>query len=426
MDAQMRESITTMSEAPIAAADSAQSIPDAGPAPGTGQLHERPGDLEAIWEQARTLGADEMAQIGAEPPRQPDGKFRAKPKAPEGLPDAKPKEPAKEQTPAEPTSLHEARKLWDDGDVEGALKLAFGIGIDGLGNLQLRSPHFKEMRRREAAANAKIAEGKREAEQMMTNARSVATSLLPVVQAIQALGRGDHAGFVRESYKALGRNDSIEDFLREIAGTPGARAATQPQQPDPAMQAMRSELQQLRNDLKAEREANAKAMGEANLEAYKADVADELEELGGEDPRFARIARKQYFIDKVVEVQEKHWHRGATLPVREAAEEAFETMFGDVVQSASPREPRNGSASRAPGVNGASRVDAGSKRAPSGNGAVGRPRTGTTSLPHTQSAEAAPSIDMSRYDPKTFQENQAKIWDQIERDVNAAARESNQ
>lgn len=413
-----------------AATQDSQAGADAGGAtePSAGLLQDRPGEFERMWAEARTKGADDDVQIGLDDnarldpsalPRDKDGKFlkapkqAAKPK-PEGEDPAKPGlkkiEPAEQEA-----TLAEARKLARDGDWEGALRIALGVDITDIDEAQLRSPHFRELRRREAKAKTDVAEAHRQAEVKVSEARRTAQALVPLIHAAQAYQRGDYAAAIKAISQAAGKNHSLEDFLRDIAGN-GVQAL--PRQNDAAL----AEVQNLRRELAQRDHREAELAQQAKVSEYKAGIGEELGELAEEDARFERLAGKKNFIEAVFSVQERHWRKGRTLPTREAADIAFDELYGDVVQPTSLRTPRApGATSQAPGANGVSRAQVGSGRAPADRGANGRPRTGPA-LSHTTSAEAAPTLDMSRYDPETFESNQQKLWNEIERHVMAEAR----
>lgn len=386
-------------------------------APSVGALQDRNGDFEKMWSEARQQGADDDVKIGLDDhakidasaiPRDKDGKFLKGPKVKKAEPkpgEAPPGAPKPAAKPAVEGSLAEAHRLAKEGDYEGAIRIALGIDITEVDEAQLRSPHFRELRRRESAAKKYYAD----ADARIAGAREEARQLMPLVEARKAYHSGNLEAFIQHA-----TGDSLVNFLRKIAGGP---ASPQTQQADPALR----RVQELEQKLQQREQADAERTQAEKVQAYKDSIGEDLTELAAEDPRFERLATKKQFIEAVFSVQERHWRKGKTLPVPEAADIAFEELYGDVVQATSPRSPRNGATSKAPGVNGAPRGQVDPGGAATNGRAGGRPRTGPA-LSHTTSAEAAPSLDMSRFNPETFADDQQKVWSEIERHVRAEAR----
>lgn len=365
----------------------------------------REAHFQAALQAAGAAGADSAPQGAEQPaPVEPAG---TKPAAEAPAAAEKPAGPdavAGEDTPTEKGALGKARRLFREGDVDGALKLVLGVEAKELDEVKLTSKHFKALVAREKAAAKAVQDSRAEADTRESNVRDVATKLMPMVQAVQAYHKGDFEGFVK-----LATGDSLEGFQRKVIAqlqqTPAGKAEVPPE--------LLARLTQLENERRAEKEESARMKAEneriksEQAEAkWVGEIADEL----AKDERFVKVATKKAFLSKVLETQKRHFNPNTqmTVDALEAAEEVWEEFYGDVIDTA-PRTAATAAKVASTGRGGS-------------NGASGRKTT--TNVNHSVPTEAAP-VDEGPWSPDK-QEKILKFWarkaqsEQHERVLNGA------
>lgn len=360
-----------------------------------------PISVEEALAQARLDVADQLAAEDADEAaaetevkkanaeRGPDGKFKAAEAKAEAAkepkePKAKVEEPAKVKTkveaeePAEDRSaggLARARKLFAKGDIQEAVKLAFGVDAE---DLKLTSKQWDAVKEKIATGKESARETEARGQQMLNQAQQIVQQFVPLAQAKVAYEQGDYETFVR-----LATGDDFTTFQRKLI----AQVA---QTKDPAADARIARLEQelARRDQENVRlqQMTAQQRQTQAVDQHLASIASELKECG--DARFEAAAGKKVFLDKVLEIQREHWDKYTkqTLPPAEAAELAWEELYGDLLEVRTER----GGVRATPehrGQNGASPGRGGP------NGARVQAKAGTN-LRHSQAAEAAPEDDL--------------------------------
>lgn len=311
---------------------------------------------------------------------------------------------APEDSPQEKGALGKARRLFNEGDVDGALKLVLGVEAKDLNEVQLKSRHFKALVAREKAAAKAVQDARTEADTREANVRDVATKLMPMVQAVQAYHKGDFEGFVK-----MATGDSLESFQRKVIAqlqqTPAGKAEVPPE--------LLARLTQLENERKTEKAEAARIKAENDaIKAQQAEakwvgeIADEL----SKDERFTKVATKKAFLTKVLETQKRHFNPNTQMTVDaiEAAEEVWDELYGDVIDTP-PKTAATAAKVASTGRGGS-------------NGASGRKTT--TNVNHSVPTEAAP-VDEGPWTPEK-QEKILQYWarkgqsEQLQRFLNGA------
>jgi hypothetical protein len=361
-----------------------------------------PISVEEALAQARLDVADQIAAEDAEEaaaqeaPKTPaergkDGKFKAAEEKP-----AKAKEASAEKSeePAEPKStkaekpegeepegersaggLARARKLWQKGEIQEAVKLAFGVEAE---DLKLSSKQWDAVKEKLSKTKAEAREVEQRGAAAMQHAQQLVQAFIPLAQAKQAYDQGDYDQFVK-----LATGDDFTTFQRKLIAQ---AAATK----DPAADARIARLEQeiARRDHENARlqQMTAQQRQQQAVQQHLTDISSELKDSG--DARFEAAAGKQAFLAKVLEIQREHWDKqtGTTLPPIEAAELAWEELYGDLLEVRTER-----------GGNRETPVRGGQNRALPGRGGQNGARVTAkagTNLRHSQAAEAAPEDDL--------------------------------
>lgn len=304
-----------------------------------------------------TVEAPEPAESPAEkaaPARGPGGKFVAKnekPSAPES-PEAS-EEPSAEETgsaaepsesdpehveekaekPARPAMVL-ARELVDEamsGDVpdlekiDRACKLAFGKSFD---ELPIKAKHWHDFR---AHSKAERAKAQRAALELEQRAQRIVSTYEPLAQAKQALDAGDYGKFIE-----LSTGMGINDFQKRLLGKFFGDAKQAPD--DPRLTSLQKRLDDYeRRDREREEQAQratAESQQKRALEEHMANLGKALKS----DPRFARAASKQAFVDRVFAVQRENYDAaiGKTITPQEAAELVWDELYGGLLDVGEP------------------------------------------------------------------------------------------
>jgi hypothetical protein len=228
-------------------------------------------------------------------------------------------------------TLGKARRLFDEGDVDGALALALGTTVDKIDGAKLQSKHFKALVNRERAAQMAVREAETKAEEQVTQVRQAAQSLLPMIKAAQAYEAGDLEAFVKHA-----TGDSLEAFQMKVLEKfkAGALPAQQPRQ-DPVLLAR---LNALENERAVERaqaaklaEENKRLQSEHAAKRWNDEVAAELAAV----PQFSAIAKKPSFVKRVQEVQRSNYNPKTqmTLDAVDAAQIVWDELYAGVIDT---------------------------------------------------------------------------------------------
>ena len=355
---------------------------EATPAP----MPTEPISVEEALAQARLDVADELAAEDAEEAvaatevkkanaeRGPDGKFKPAEAKAEAAKDTKePKAKAEEPARAKPKEGEEskggaglARRLYSEGRLPEAFKVAFGVDIEESETLPTKA--WKEVGKLHKGIKAEAREAEQRGAQQLQQAQQLVQAYIPLAQAKVAYEQGDYETFVR-----LATGDDFTTFQRKLI----AQVA---QTKDPAAEARIAQLEARERAREAAftrmQQAAADQRQEQAVQQHVAGIASELKECG--DPRLEAAATKKAFLDKVLDIQREHWdkHTRTTLPPTEAGELAWEELYGDLLEVRTERGGARGLPERG-----------------------GVPREGvrvkaSTNLRHSQAAEAAPEDDL--------------------------------
>ncbi len=338
------------------------------PAPGTRELAEHyakqaiiarnqdVAEAQAGMDAARAEGDTPVEETPAEGEtgreRGTDGKFKPKgakdakqatapkvAKAAEAEADTPDVEAAHDAGGAPGAGIGSARKLVREGNIAGALAL-IGLHPD-----KLEGKQWGAFRQREKAA----ADAERKAIEQTERLKGIHQQL------IQHYGAYDEArkAYEAEDYDAafkIWTGESPDDFTRKRIHAMHSKTK------DPEVIKLRKELEALRTEKQTDEqrraEANAKQAREEARTSYRNQLAEQLTEL--DDPRFARVAKKQAFINRVFDIQEQHWNERAqtTIDTVEAAELAWEELYegvaGETSATAAPSVSRSAGTTKTP------------------------------------------------------------------------------
>lgn len=300
------------------------------------------------------------------------------------------KDEVKDATPA--GTLGKARRLFTEGDVVGAIKLALGVDIE---NVELSGKQWRAIKHYSVEAKQEADEARAKAEQEVAQAQHVVQTLDPFIKGAQAYLAGDFETFLK-----LTTGDTPEQFQRKLIGQ-----LHEAPKADPALlarlEAVERERQAERAAAEELRQKNEKLEKQHAYEQavvnWKHEVSTELKAV----PQYAKVADKAFFVDRVFALQEAHYDKRTrtTIDTLDAAEQVWDELYGGVVETPQPAGGQAGS-NPAPRVSGEQTGQAGASTAVSK----------TTTLRHTQATEAAPELTQA-WSP----ENQEKILERYTR-----------
>lgn len=231
--------------------------------------------------------------------------------------------PAEEQTgkpadepPPAVGSLAKARKLLNDGDIDGAFAEAFGKKPQ---DFNINSKRWEEHRKA-------VQRDKRQLTQTQAELRQAANELhqtyAPYHAAQKAWESGDIEGAIKLAFKS-----DVTDFNKKLIKAAHGK--------NPEVEALRAELR-----ARDEREAQARAEREAaEHEANAANARRQYVEnmqstlASSDDEQLAFLSKKRTFIGRVFEILQDHYDErsNTTLPILEAADMArSEDEFIDI------------------------------------------------------------------------------------------------
>lgn len=290
---------------------------DTIPTPAPDATTEATDDVAEQWERAR-------AKVEAAEKEQPSAPAaEAKPKA-EATDEAEDTEAEAdsdgedEDDKAHPgTRLAKARAMLQKGDLDGALKAAFGKTAK---DFAINSKQWQAWRE-------KTQEGKRalaaKEQQLMQAAQELQKRFAPLHQARQEY----EAGNLTEAFK-LAFGEDINDFQR--------KALRQKMGQDPEVAKLKRQLEEEKQArIQREREAQERYQAEQEEHMRRQYFAGVQKQLGELEPHIQKVATKRAFFQAVVEQLQEHYDpdTNITIPVSHAAELAFAELYGDVWDS---------------------------------------------------------------------------------------------
>jgi hypothetical protein len=254
--------------------------------------------------------------------------------------DEAPEEEPEEQAAKAPGGdLEKARKLVDEGDLDGALQELFGKKAS---EFNVNSKQWEAFRKKSLATKKQFDQREREIQatyqQLEQNAERVVQRYSKYADAHKAFTEGDYSKAF-----SLAFDTDINEFQR--------RALRQKMGEDPRVSKLERELESLRREKVEQEEQRRQQQQQQQVEqqrqAFVEQVRGALEQ--SDHPQIARIASKPAFVRRVFEVLQEHYDPEAniTLPVSRAAEVAFEDIYGDVLDSPTGRLDSEDGATRA-------------------------------------------------------------------------------
>lgn len=340
-----------MSDAPATPTSSTQTTPaaevakPAKPPPGSPQLADfyanqaakaRLADIQSAQDgmEAARAGDDTkpVESTTVEPTgreRGKDGKFKPKAGA-----EAKPAEvPAEDPGEAteEPGELEQPEPIAASGGLGQARKLirqgyiAKALELIGLHPEKLAGSQWGAFRQREAAAVERERAASAKEQELKNLARELHGRYSKYDQARAALESEDW-----DTAFKLAFDMDANDYQRKRVSAMTTK--------DPKVAQLEKRLREFEqkqaDDQKQAETRRANEEREASKQNYKAGLSKDLADSG--DPRFSRAANKRAFIDKIFDIQEKHYDGRNTLDLIEAAEQAWEELYEGVAGETSP------------------------------------------------------------------------------------------
>lgn len=231
---------------------------------------------------------------------------------------------SKTEEPAEGGSLAQLRKRWADGDVEGVLRLV--SGEKDLAKLPLQ-PALRALKDRSRKAIAREAEAGRRQAEVASIAERLEARHRPFVEAQQAWAEGD----VERAVKLAFGVDLLEFGKRQVSHLSGRAPA------DPRFDALSRELKELKEQRQQEQQERQQRQQQEAQAAERQALSETLSEM----PAYAHVATKRAFLSEIeAQFKAEHKRSGVLLSVEEAAEKAYDELYGDLeVASAGRGDP---------------------------------------------------------------------------------------
>lgn len=384
----------TTAEQPVATPPAA-----AGPERGQALIQKHVAATEAAMRAERDeeeAPAAEEAEKPATPQRGKDGKFVAGERGSTsphkaGQPGATPGPATEEDKPKEEPAKTEsalkgsdarASKLIKEGKISEALEV-IGLSAD-----KLEGKHWAAFDKHSKRVASQIGEARqaieREKAELTQVAQQVWRDVAPFIEAKKAIAAEDDD----KAFQIL-FGQSVDDYMRSRV----RKLA------NPSVEALQKRLEQ-RERLDKEREQQeaqraqqiqaqrAQLEQQERAQNYRKELTEELK--ASDDPRIAKAAERQLFIEEVLAVQRKYYDKASdwTLPASEAAQRAFEKLYGEYSEwnEIFAAQPGGSSQGRVTGAN-----------KPVGVTGAANPvrRTAkSTSLNPSEAAEAAPPVKL--------------------------------
>lgn len=332
--------MTTPATAPANATPPAAAADDAAQAAADeAELPPLDHDAEIKDQIARAkevVARDERKKAREEKKAAAKGKGKPAPKeAPAPAPEAQAEAPESEaQTEAEEpeaprglgSTLIEARKLFAEGDLDGALEKAFGKKSDAF---RVNSAKWAEWRKANTAAQRQIAEREQRLEQ---GVRAVEQKFGALVKAKQAYDAGDY----REALKLAFGTDA-ETFNKKLLSQFHGK--------NPEVEALRAELR-ARDEREEQARRQREEMGRSEQQRQR--DARNIEIIGQhlanhEDESIAELSKRPRFRSRVYQILSEHYDPASktSIPLEQAAEmvkQEIEDEFGPVFRPRSVSE----------------------------------------------------------------------------------------
>jgi hypothetical protein len=277
-------------------------------------------------ELAKESDAEDAAIAAREPKpaaakRGKDGKFE-KPEGDKPEPEAPAEKPESEGRV--PDSLARAQRLFKEGKLREWLQLTTGQGLESLEQLHVPSKAFASVRRE-----------LKQAHETAARVQQQAALLHQTYAPMEAVFAKRDAGDVRGAIEAL-----FGAPLEEVQG----KIVASYHKADPVAMQTAKELQQLRAELaKQKQDAELGAQKQTLAQAQEAERKTLVTYLSeSDDPRIARVASKQAFVDMVINRVKLNYNpvSRTSIPWSEAAEQAFDELYGGVLDDTVPAQQR--------------------------------------------------------------------------------------
>lgn len=336
--------------------------------------------MELAKADAAALEPDEGTTDEAPPakeakPRAADGKFAKTDDKSEEAPAAKAKtKPEAGKDERVPDGIAHARRVFNEGKIDEFFKLTLGVDVAPEG---LTAPQWASVRKEQQKAIAKVKASEQAAQAEWQKVNQAATQLQqmyrPLAEAAKLRDEGDWAAAARAFFGV-----EPPEVTKKILRAEAAR--------DPKVERLEAELRQFRaqqaKDQEQREQMAAQTQRQQKQAEYKAAIAADVAELS--DARMVRVAKKPAFIEKVFEIESNHYNgQEVTISREEAAELAFDELYGDVLDSDA-------------GADSSAVRDRGAKttRLPARAATpVRQAAKATTTLRQSEAAEAAPEDD---------------------------------
>lgn len=299
-------------------------------ADGTVDINEfvKMGQAELAKERAEAADAEKRAT--GEPTkdkaeRGEDGKFKAKDKT---EPAKKDDEPAPKPTGG---SVNALRRMWGEGKVLEVLRTISGDeSLESLDALHIPSKALAGLRHEARQAH-------RERAETQAAAQRIVQRYAPLEKAAQLRDSGDTKGALEAFF-----GKSLEDVQADVVASY--------HKTDPTTLQTRREIQQLREELRQEREQAKQLSQQQTLAQQQAKEREVLVEYlsGSDDARIARVAQKPAFQNMVVQKMREAYNPKTRIgiPWSEAAEQAYDDLYGDLLDASATPPPKRGATDR--------------------------------------------------------------------------------
>lgn len=284
-------------------------------------------------------------------------------------------EPAKEEPAQIPGGIAKARRLWNEGKIQDAVKFVFGVDAD---SVELNSKQWKAVKHEIKEGKAKATQLLNQAQQKENELRGIAREIEPLYKARVAFQDGNEEEAIKLAFGV-----SFKDFQDRLIAKVASGGKLDPKA-EARLAALERGIQERDQRLaEQQRQLAQREQQEAEVR-YQERLKSEVAECG--EPKFERVATKPKFIQEIFRIKREYWDDStkSTLPTIEAAEMAYEELYGGVLDEVSESEPEPPRRGKTNGVS-----------TPRSGTSAKQPAKAGSSIRHTQAAEAAPEEDMS-------------------------------
>jgi hypothetical protein len=277
-----------------------------------------------VDEQAKidALGHEPAGEVGKKgtPPKGPDGKFQKQDKADVAEKTGEKTGEKKQNEHADdgrvPGSIARLQRLWHEGKVVDVLRAVTGDdSLQSLDRVKIPSRALAAVRRETARAEA-----------ISTQVQQQAQKLQSIYAPMEEVWRARDAGDVRGAIEKL-FGKKLEEVQADVVASY--------HKTDPEVLRLRKDLEQYKTQAKQAEEqrqveAQRTTLQQRQTEERKA-LTDYLTE--SDDVRISKVAGKKVFVDAVIQQVKDHFNPRTrlTIPWSEAAELAFEDLYGGLL-----------------------------------------------------------------------------------------------